>query len=42
MHSFIAQLPRLTEPHEFHGDKTPLSSDETPFNDPVKLSILLI
>ena len=33
----------LTEPHEFHRDETPLSSDETPsFNDLVKSVILLI
>ena len=33
----------LTEPHEFHRDETPLSSDETPsFNDPAKSAILLM
>ena len=30
-------------PYEFHGDETPLSSDESPsFNDPAKSAILFI
>jgi len=33
----------MSQPHEFHEDKTPLSFDETrSFNDPPKSAILLM